>query len=107
MQLCPALPFIVESIIITVSRWGLGDVYYEFFIFSIITEKNKIKRCRCILFPRILFFFFPGEGMAVGFFVLFFCLLLSRQVGELRVLVPEDSLSSAPSPVPYAIGPGK
>lgn len=43
----------------------------------------------------------------MGFFVLFFCLLLSRQVGELRVLVPEDSLSSAPSPVPYAIGPGK
>lgn len=74
MQLCPALPFIVESIIITVSRWGLGDVYYEFFIFSIITEKNKIKRCRCILFPRI--FFFPGEGMAVGFF----SLLLPRQV---------------------------
>lgn len=50
MQHCSALPFIVESIIITVSRWGLGDVYYEFFIFSIITEKNKIKRCRCILF---------------------------------------------------------
>lgn len=67
MQLCPALPFIVESIIITVSRWGLGDVYYEFFIFSIITEKNKIKRCRCILFPRV--FFLPGEGKAVGFFL--------------------------------------
>lgn len=50
MQHCSALPFIVESIIITVSRWGLGDVYYEFFIFSIITEKNKIKRCQCILF---------------------------------------------------------
>lgn len=44
MRLCPALPFIVESIIITVSRWGLGDVYYEFFIFSIITEKKQNKK---------------------------------------------------------------
>lgn len=66
MQLCPALPFIVESIIITVSRWGLGDVYYEFFIFSIITEKNKIKRCRCILFPRI-FFSRGGHGRGIVF----------------------------------------
>lgn len=82
MQLCPALPFIVESIIITVSRWGLGDVYYEFFIFSIITEKNKIKRCRCILFPRI--FFFPGEGLAVGFFFFFFP--ASSQAGDLEFL---------------------
>lgn len=65
MQLCPALPFIVESIIITVSRWGLGDVYYEFFIFSIITEKNKIKRCRCILFPRIFFFARGGHGCGI------------------------------------------
>lgn len=82
MQLCPALPFIVESIIITVSRWGLGDVYYEFFIFSIITEKNKIKRCRCILFPRI---FFPGEGMVVGFFLFFFS-PASSQAGDLEFL---------------------
>lgn len=67
MQLCPALPFIVESIIITVSRWGLGDVYYEFFIFSIITEKNKIKRCRCILFPRI--FFCQGRAWLWDFFL--------------------------------------
>lgn len=44
MQHCSALPFIVESIIITVSRWGLGDVYYEFFIFSIITEKKQNKK---------------------------------------------------------------
>lgn len=72
MQLCPALPFIVESIIITVSRWGLGDVYYEFFIFSIITEKNKIKRCRCILFPRILFFFFSRGGHGCGVFCFVF-----------------------------------
>lgn len=78
MQLCPALPFIVESIIITVSRWGLGDVYYEFFIFSIITEKNKIKRCRCILFPRIFFFSRGGHGRGIFFF--FFSLLLPRQV---------------------------
>lgn len=58
MQLCSALPFIVESTIITVSRWGLGDVYYEFFIFSIITEKNKIKRCWSVFVFLEIFFFF-------------------------------------------------
>ena len=82
MQLCAALPFIVESIIITVSRWGLGDVYYEFFIFSIITEKNKIKRCRCILFP--INFFFQGRAWRWDFF--FFFSPASSQAGDLEFL---------------------
>lgn len=58
MQLCSALPFIVESTIITVSRWGLGDVYYEFFIFSIITEKKQNKKkSERFCFPRDIFLF--------------------------------------------------
>lgn len=69
MQHCSALPFIVESIIITVSRWGLGDVYYEFFIFSIITEKKQNKKMSVHfvflevffwVFLFCLFFFFLG-----------------------------------------------
>lgn len=104
MQLCPALPFIVESIIITVSRWGLGDVYYEFFIFSIITEKNKIKRCRCILFPRIIFF--PREGTAMRFFFFFF--LASSQAGDLEFRCwKTHSLRSAPSGAQYSTGSGR
>lgn len=60
MQHCSALPFIVESIIITVSRWGLGDVYYEFFIFSIITEKKQNKKM-LVHFVFLEDFFFEGD----------------------------------------------
>lgn len=60
MQHCSALPFIVESIIITVSRWGLGDVYYEFFIFSIITEKKQNKKM-LVHFVFLEDFFFQGD----------------------------------------------
>lgn len=59
MQHCSALPFIVESIIITVSRWGLGDVYYEFFIFSIITEKKQNKKM-LVHFVFLEVFFLEG-----------------------------------------------
>lgn len=68
MQHCSALPFIVESIIITVSRWGLGDVYYEFFIFSIITEKKQNKKMS-VHFVFLEVFFFGG--------VFLFCLVFS------------------------------
>jgi len=76
MQHCSALPFIVESIIITVSRWGLGDVYYEFFIFSIITEKKQNKKMS-------VHFVFLKVGWLVWFvfcwvFLVFFPLLAGR-----------------------------
>lgn len=72
MQHCSALPFIVESIIITVSRWGLGDVYYEFFIFSIITEKKQNKKMSVhFVFLEVFFF---GGGVFILFVFFFFFL---------------------------------
>lgn len=79
MQHCSALPFIVESIIITVSRWGLGDVYYEFFIFSIITEKKQNKKMS-------VHFVFLKVGWLV-WFVFFWYFSHSLQAGA-RQLVP-------------------
>lgn len=70
MQHCSALPFIVESIIITVSRWGLGDVYYEFFIFSIITEKKQNKKMS-VHFVFLEVFFLGGCFYFVCFFLFF------------------------------------
>ena len=129
MQLCPALPFIVESIIITVSRWGLGDVYYEFFIFSIITEKKQNKKMSLYLFPRIFFsrgghgrgISSPASSQAGDLEFLCWKILLKistescsaphrlRRGGQHRLCLSSAGLGSGgvPPPLPYIRGEGQ